>query len=83
VHNQAEAYGQLPSDILGLETAWGAFQFNEICLMVGRRVEKNVNEGKDAFSDLGGGMIGAMKRGYKSARAFVKKKMKIPESGVW
>lgn len=81
LHNQAEAYGTLPSEILELETIWGAWQLNEVCLLVGRKVERNVNENKEAFAGLG--MVEAVKRGYRSARQFVKKKMKIPESGIW
>ena len=67
---------------MGLETPWGAYQFNEICLMVGRRVENNLNKGKDAFDGLGSSVIGKMKRGYQSAKQFVKKKVKI-KNGIW
>jgi len=85
LHSQAEAYGSRPSEILGLETDWGAWQLNEITLMVGRRVEKNLNEGKDAFA--GFGLTAAHPRNgngrYRSVKSRVTKKMKIPASGIW
>ena len=85
LHSQAEAYGSRPSEILGLETDWGAWQLNEITLMVGRHVEKNLNEGKDAFA--GFGLTAAHPRNgngrYRSVKSRVTKKMKIPASGIW
>ena len=85
LHSQAEAYGSKPSEIFGLETDWGAWQLNEITLMVGRRVEKNLNEGKDAFA--GFGLTAAHPRNgngrYRSVKSRVTKKMKIPASGIW
>lgn len=81
IHSIAEAYGKFPSEVIGMKTPWGAFQFNEVTLMVGRRAEKNVNEGKDAMNGIG--VVNAVKRGYRSARQFVRKKIRIPESGVW
>jgi hypothetical protein len=58
---------------------------DEACLSVGRRVENNLNNGKDMlWHGFGGsGLMNSVKRGYRSAKQFVKKKMKIPESGVW
>jgi hypothetical protein len=82
LHNQAEAYGRLPSEILGIESPWGAWQVNEITLMVGRRVEKNLNDGKDAFFGLGRAIRSAQ-RGYRSAKALVKKTVKIRADGTW
>ena len=82
LHNQAETYGKLPSEIMGLESPWGAWQLNEITLMVGRRVEDNLNKKKNAFDGFGSSMIGKMKRGYQSAKQFVKRKVKI-KNGIW
>jgi hypothetical protein len=79
LHNQAEAYGPRPSEILGLETDWGAWQLNEITLVVGRRVERNLNEGKDAFD--GFSLNGKGK--FRSAKDRVKRKIRIPKSGIW
>jgi len=81
LHNQAEAYGKLPSEIMGLETDWGAWQLNEITLLVGRRVERNLNSNKDAFDGFNTSL--QMPRTYRSAKAFVTKKIKIPKSGIW
>jgi hypothetical protein len=84
LYNAATAYGYKPSDFFTLETDMAAWQLDEACLLVGRRVEKNLNEGKDAFAGFGdAGLMGTVKRGYRSAKQFVKKKMKSPESGVW
>lgn len=85
----------MPSEILGMETDWGAWQLNEVTLITGRRVEKNLNEGKDAFYGLAislpapahavaGGQAGnQLSAVYRSAKGRVTKRMKIPESGVW
>lgn len=81
MHNLGDAYGARPSKVLGLETPWGAYQFDEICLRVGRQVDRNINEGKDPFAGLG--LIDSIKRGYRSARQFVRKKLRIPKSGIW
>jgi hypothetical protein len=87
LHNQAEAYGSRPSEIFGLETDWGAWQLNEITLMVGRRVEKNLNEGKDAFAGFDTPVRGYSnngKRGFRSVKGSGHiKKMKIPANGIW
>lgn len=82
LHTQASAYGFRPSQILGLETPWGAFQLDELTLMVGRRVEKNIAKKKDAFD--GFALASANGKGrFRSAKPFVKRKIKIPKSGIW
>lgn len=85
LYSAATAYGCRPSDFVELETEMAAWQLDEACLLVGRRVENNLNSGKDAFAGFGDetGLMGAVKRGYRSAKQFVKKKMRIPDSGVW
>lgn len=85
LYNAATAYGCRPSDFFHLETELAAWQLDEACLVIGRRVEKNLNEGKDAFAGFnsGSGLLASVKRGYRSAKQFVRKKMRIPESGVW
>lgn len=84
LHNQAEAYGTLPSEILWLETPWGAWQLNELTLMVGRRVEKNVNEGKDAWTGFSSQRLAVREtlKTYRSAKGRVTKKVKI-KNGIW
>jgi hypothetical protein len=85
LHNQGEAYGRLPSEIMHLETDWGAWQLNEITLMVGRRVEKNLNSGKDAwfgFSNQPSTMSRKL-AGYRSAKGRAIKKVKIKADGTW
>jgi len=53
--------------------------------MVGRRVENNLNNGKDMWHGFSSvtGQTSKVKGLFKSAKQFVKRKMKIPESGVW
>lgn len=83
LHNQAEAYGRLPSEILRLETDWGAWQLNEITLMVGRRVEKNLNDGKEAFFGFNIQRAASAIRSYRSAKSLVNKRVKIRADGTW
>lgn len=85
LYNVANAYGCKPSDYFELETEMAEWQLNEACLLVGRRVENNLNNGKDMWFGFGKdkSLLGTLKRGYRSARQLVRKKMKIPESGVW
>lgn len=44
LHNLGAIYGQRPSEIIGLDDAWAAYQFDLSCLTIGRRVEKALNE---------------------------------------
>src|SRR5690349_4180524 len=83
LHNQGEAYGTRPSEILGMETAWGAFQLDEITLTVGRSVERNLHSNKEPFDGfaLDGSTNG--KGRFRSAKGLVKRKVKIPKSGIW
>ena len=80
IHNLASAYGLRPSDFFEFETELGAFQLDEACLIVGRRIEHNVSEGKPAFEGLGSGSV---KREYRSVKHLAKKTVKIKEDGTW
>lgn len=78
LYNLATGYGIRPSELLGLQTELGCWSLDEACLMVGRQIEKTLNEGKDPF------LQETIKAGkFRSARGLVKKKVKIPKSGVW
>jgi hypothetical protein len=81
VHNLADAYGKLPSEIIHLQTPWGAYQFDEVCLMVGRRVERNVNNGKDPFYGFDGQAAVRAYKGVKGTRPI--KKVKFKADGTW
>jgi len=48
--------------------------------MVGRRVERNLNENKEAFAGFG---ISKPAQGYRSVRGRVTKKVKIKADGTW
>jgi hypothetical protein len=70
---------------MGLETPWGAWQLNEVTLMVGRRVENNLNNKKDAWFGFSN-QPSAMSRklaGYRSAKGRVSKKVKVKANGTW
>jgi hypothetical protein len=70
---------------MGLETPWGAWQLNEVTLMVGRRVENNLNNKKDAwegFSSQRLAISGQLKR-FRSAKGRVSKKVTIKADGTW
>jgi len=69
--------------VLGLETEWGAWQFDELCAIVGTRAEGNLMQGKPVFDGLGPNAISTPSRGYRSAKTRVIKKMKIPANGIW
>jgi hypothetical protein len=78
LYNLATGYGQRPSEILGLQTALGAWSLDEACLIAGRRIEKALNEGKDPF------MAEATAKGYRSAKGSKAiKKVKMKKNGTW
>jgi len=86
LHGLATAYGTRPSRILGVKNSWVAYQLDLCCLVVGRRVENALAKKYPVDWILGsrtqaeGKAIG---RGFRDARAFVRRKVKVPESGVW
>jgi hypothetical protein len=77
--NLATTYGQRPSTILDLETEIGAWVIDETCLLVGRLIEKAMDENKDPFEEK----FSNRKSGYSSAKISSVKRMKIPDNGVW
>lgn len=83
LHNMAEAYGCRPSSILELETAWGAWQLDQVALIVGRRVENNRNEGKATFAGFSGQSSVSSGQQFRSARGRVRKKVKVKADGTW
>jgi hypothetical protein len=50
IYNHATAYGNRPSDLFRFETDIGAWVFDEACLLIGRKFENLLNEGKNPFS---------------------------------
>jgi len=55
---------------------------DEATMAVGRRIEKNLNEGKDAFAGFSG-QSATTPRGYRSVKGKVSKKVKIRKDGTW
>jgi hypothetical protein len=81
LHSICQAYGQLPSDYLGLESPWARWQVDQITLLVGREAERRNAEGQKAEGALRRGSGGG---GYRSAlggRAV--KRVKIKPNGTW
>ncbi len=76
LHNLAEAYGGRPSDYLELETPWGRWQVDELALMAGRNMQKQIEDGKNPLPS-------PTPKTFRSARGLVTKKVKIPASGIW
>jgi hypothetical protein len=76
LHNVAEAYGSRPSQIVNLKTALGAWQFDEVCLVICRQFENAINKGENPFKQ-------DSQQGYAPVPKHAIKKIKIPENGVW
>jgi hypothetical protein len=81
LHSICEAYGTLPSDYLGLESAWARWQVDQITVLVGRDAERKA----EGALRHGSGAAGRGKAvGYRSAaggRAV--KRVKINPNGTW
>lgn len=63
---------------------------DEACLIVGRQVENNLNNGKEAFDGLavqkaeGNEQKAAgRKQGFRNPKHLVKRKVKIKADGTW
>lgn len=78
LYNLATGYGQRPSEIAGdLKTDLGRWYLDEACLVMGRRIEKLLSEGKDPFDN------GPKSGKFRSAKGRVKKKVKVKPDGTW
>jgi hypothetical protein len=78
LYNQATAYGKRASDFFRLETEIGEWYLNEACLMIGRKFENMLNEGKQPFTESGAG-----KQKYRSAATTRMRRVKINANGTW
>ncbi|HEX6034543.1 MAG TPA: hypothetical protein VFY83_08920 [Anaerolineales bacterium] len=79
LYNLATGYGQRPSDLFELQTDVARWALDEACLVVGRRIENNLNSGKEPFD----GFNGQHAQEFRSAKSRVKKKVKIKADGTW
>lgn len=78
LHSLATAYGKRPSELLGLQTDLGRWSLDEACLVIGRKIENALKDGKDPFPQE------TIKAGkFRSAKGLARKKMKVPKSGIW
>lgn len=75
----ATAYSKRPSEFVQFETEIAAWALDEACLMIGRKYENMLNDGKNPFhqSSVSGG------QSYAPVPRREIKSMKIPENGVW
>lgn len=87
LHSQCEAYGKLPSELLGLETPWGAWQVNQAVFMVGRKYDKAIADGKNPFNAAKNDSSARQKppqRQFLDPRKVKRpKKVKIKADGTW
>lgn len=80
VYNQATAYGIRPSNIFKFETEIGAWVFDEACLLIGRKFEKLLNDGKNPFENI---------PNFEGQRSYAPiangniKRVKINANGTW
>ena len=77
----ATGYGVRPSQLFELETELAKWNLDEACLSIGRRIENNLNNNKDAF--YGFRKSGTTAQGYRSAKTRAIKKVKIKPDGTW
>jgi hypothetical protein len=68
---------------LTLETEIAAWVLDEACLMTGRRVENNLNNGKPPFDGFASVSTALNAKSYRSAKNLAKKKVKIKPDGTW
>lgn len=74
---------------MGIENDWLAYQLDLACLTVGRRVERLTmptrrKPGLSVAEALGEGVEeGRGQSGFRQGLLKVKRKVKIPESGIW
>ena len=80
LHSMGEAYGARPSEILGMETPWGAWQVDQATLIVGRQVEKEIIDGKA----VGSSANQPKTEEFRDPRGLAKvKKIKLNPDGTW
>src|SRR4030067_1040004 len=76
LYNLANAYAKKPSDLFELETDIGRWSLDEACLVVGRRIENNLNNGKEEFHGFDAS-ISKPTGGYRSAKGRITKQLRI------
>lgn len=83
----ATAYGLRPSDFFPrLETDIARWNLDEACLVVGRKIENMLNQGKDPWRELDASQAERKPGLYRSAKAAFKKairKVKFNKKGIW
>ena len=83
MHLTGKTYGKKPSDLLGLKTEWGAWQFDELCAIVGLWVEGNLAQGKAMFDGLEASNPISAKQKYAPVASGNIKRVKINPNGTW
>jgi hypothetical protein len=74
LHALGHIYGKRPSEILGVETEWGAYQIDVVTLVRGIHFENNPRS--KAAS-------GWSEDDFKSPRGKAIKKVKVKKDGTW
>lgn len=81
LYNSAAAYGKRPSEFMQLETEIAAWALDETCLMIGRKFENLLNEGKNPFE--GASTTPSLKHGYAPIAKGNIRKVNINPNGTW
>jgi hypothetical protein len=66
LHNLAETYGRRPSEIIGVDDEWAAYQLDVAALVLGRYVEGEVSKPKSKVDAAG--VLARMRRGDAETR---------------
>ena len=83
IHILAEAYSLRPSSLFQFETEYGAFMFDEACLVAGRAAEKAAVENNSPRSAFGAQNFGRDgKKRFMSLRSQATRKVQV-RNGVW
>jgi hypothetical protein len=89
LHLVCKTYPTRPSDLVGIEDEWAAYQFDLALALFGNNVEAELGRGKALEQALAHGLPMAATRstrsgaGYRNPAQYVTRKLKIPDSGIW
>lgn len=80
LYNSATAYGKRPSEFMSLETEIAAWALDEACLMIGRKYENMLNDGKNPFNSAPS-VDG--EQAYAPMPKHNLRRVKINDNGTW
>lgn len=91
LYGQATAFSRRPSEIVGIEDEWAAYQFDSACLYLGRWIdnklgERNPRTGRPLYSLeglLADGNSPPPPGGFKNPTGLVTRKVRANADGTW